>query len=177
MGYQNDDDDSSKYQHTDYNEYLELTTKIKARIITHKNEDDIYNAYKGKDASEFTGANATAKAAAKVKANRQLYGILVSLIGNKALLRYLGQYHEDDGEAALNHISQAHSPGEDDNKTLATHTKYLNMVAAGIPDGASIEEANAILTTMSSLKGELDAQLHDTGYKIGMTARRCTIAF
>ena len=64
------------YTHTDADEANLLKAKIKSAICSHKNEDDLYEAYEGSTFHMFTGEEEADKRASMKKAKRQLWAIV-----------------------------------------------------------------------------------------------------
>lgn len=148
MGDQNYSGKKGWYMHTSYNEAQQLKARVKAEIAKHSNDDDLSAIL----ADEATSGDDNAKRiASSKKANRQLYGILVGQIALEDLISYLSSNHDDKGVEALSYITACHGAGTDDNKLDAADEEYKAIERKGIPDGATIEEANAVLTKLTNL--------------------------
>ena len=77
----NDDEKSGGwYMHTGADEANLLKAKVKSAICTHKNEDDLYEAYEGSSVSKFSGAELLDRQHSAKKAKRQLWALVVRQI-------------------------------------------------------------------------------------------------
>ena len=152
----NDDEKSGGwYMHTGADEANLLKAKVKSAICTHKNEDDLYEAYEGSTWEKFTGKDEAEKRASMKKAKRQLWAIVVRQIKVGSLITYISTNHPDDGKGALDYIVNCFAAGVDKLKLKATDKQYLTYMREGIPSGATAEEAVAILTKMTNLRDSL----------------------
>jgi hypothetical protein len=162
MSDQNNNAKKGWYMHTSYNEAQQLRARVKAEVAKHANDDNLSAILAGEATS---GEDANAKVASKKKANRQLYGILVGQIAIEDLISYLSSNHDDKGVEALDYIMSCHGAGTDDNKLDAADEEYKDIERKGIPDGATIEEANAVLTKMTNLFNMLN---NDNTYQMSV---------
>ena len=152
----NDDERSGGwYMHTGADEANLLKAKVKSAICTHKNEDDLYEAYEGSSVSKFSGAEPIDRQHSAKKAKRQLWAIVVRQIKVGSLITYISTNHPDDGKGALDYIVGCFAAGVDKLKLKATDKQYLTYMREGIPSGATAEEAVAILTKMTNLRDSL----------------------
>ena len=147
------------YMHISREESQQLKGRIVAAIAKHPNDDNMHAVL---DGEPTTGEGATEKATSAKKANRQLYGLLIDQIKNPQIVAYLQEHHENKGVAALDYIMGCFG-GTDDNKLEAADNRYKQIERDGIPAGATPDEANALLTEMSTLRSSLNAK---DSYKI-----------
>ena len=147
------------YMHISREESQQLKGRIVAAIAKHPNDDNMHAVL---DGEQTTGDDATEKATSAKKANRQLYGLLIDQIKNPQIVAYLQEHHENKGVAALDYIMGCFG-GTDDNKLEAADNRYKQIERDGIPAGATPDEANALLTEMSTLRSSLNAK---DSYKI-----------
>ena len=168
----NDDERSGGwYMHTGADEANLLKAKVKSAICTHKNEDDLYEAYEGSSVSKFSGAELLDRQHSAKKAKRQLWAIVVRQIKVGSLITYISTNHPDDGKGALDYIVGCFAAGVDKLKLKATDKQYLTYMREGIPSGATAEEAVAILTKMTNLRDSLK----DTKYEISDKRHSCNL--
>ena len=168
----NDDEKSGGwYMHTGADEANLLKAKVKSAICTHKNEDDLYEAYEGSSVSKFSGAELLDRQNSAKKAKRQLWAIVVRQIKVGSLITYISTNHPDDGKGALDYIVGCFAAGVDKLKLKATDKQYLTYMREGIPSGATAEEAVAILTKMTNLRDSLK----DTKYEISDKRHSCNL--
>ena len=116
------------YTHTDADEANLLKAKIKSAICSHKNEDDLYEAYEGSTFDKFTGEETADKRASMKKAKRQLWAIVVKQIKVGSLITYISTNHPDDGKGAIDYIVGCFAAGVDKLKLKATDKQYLTYM-------------------------------------------------
>ena len=143
------------YNHRDYDESQVLKACVKTDMSKHANEDDLFLAMADADDGEFAGETPAAKARAKSKAHRQLWGIVAGHIKLESLISHISTNHEDDGHGALEYILGCFAAGANVSKLKAADKEYKTIERNGIPPDATVDEANAVLTKMSNLRDSL----------------------
>ena len=141
------------YMHADRAESQQLKGRVVAQIAKHPNDDNMHCVL---DGEETAGGTPTEKAASLKKANRQLYGLLIDQIKNPSLVEYLQEHHENKGKDALDYVMGCFGAGADENKLEAADNRYKQIEKEGIPASATTDEANALLTELSTIKSSLD---------------------
>ena len=159
MGSNDDSRGTGWYMHTNYEESQVLAGRVIAAIGRHRSAEDLFKLV---DGVETSGENATEKAASATLANRFLYGILLDQIKNTLLIAYLQTNHLNKGKDALNYVIGCFKAGDDVNKLEAALGRYLDILENGIPEDASTDEANAIITELTNCRGTLEAATDDT---------------
>ena len=148
--------------HTNYEESQVLAGRVIAAIGRHKTAEDIFAIVDGDTTS---GKDATEQATSAKLANRFLYGIVLDQIKNTLLIAYLQTNHLNKGKDALNYILGCFRAGDDVNKLEAALARYLKILENGIPEEATTDEANAILTELTNCRATLNAAT-DTTYHV-----------
>ena len=150
------------YMHDSAESAQLLKARVKAAISSHANEDTLYLAFNNKPEDEYPGDNNTEQKAAKAKAQRKLWGLIVEQIALASLVTYITTHHDDEGHGAITYIMSCFSAGTNKMKLEANFEELFGMIADGIPPDADADAAVTFLTKMANLRDTLK----DTKFEI-----------
>ena len=132
------------YQHSSAQEFNAWRLKVKSKARKHG-----ANTYKALQDID------TVKDTDRVKANVDLFDIMVDMIGNDALLNTLQSRYDDKGHEAMQYIQSFWASSTNDHKAEATYDDYEKLHQRVSTVHTTVKEINELFNELSNMREAL----------------------